>query len=654
MNRLKLLLGTFLLSAGIASAAPGDTTWVQANVSELSWYGNYDSTVSFPTTGTYRNIYMVVTIGKYVCPGSPTYCGDWDYTVQNFLMTPGGDTLELGRLITPYANSGAPRTPNSWTHRYVFDVTDYASKLQGTGTVRIHYSGYSGGFTGNIKFAFVEGTPDRNVTGIQRLWRGSYGYGGATDIDTYFPEVTATAPAGTQNSELKFLITGHGSDNVGCCEFLSKNYQVVLNSTSIATKAIWRDDCGLNELYPQSGTWLFDRANWCPGDLVDANVHKLTGVSAGTPFNIKLDFDSYTSTGGSLGSYITEAQLIHYGPINKTKDASIEDIIAPTNNENHFRQNPICGTPIITVKNRGAAFINLITFEYGIKDSVMQSYTWSGALNPLETANLSLPDLIDLESIAGSTGNKTFVAKIIAVNGSDDADTTNNMMMSEFVPSPKWDGQFRVMFRPNNQGSAGISQTNWKIYDQNNVVVRERINASINTLYTDTVTLPTGCYRFEISDGGCDGLHWWLYDANPSVGVNAGSLFVKKYTSNANIPMNGYVYSGTYAHDFGCKYTQYFYTNTPVSGVHTIEASSLSIEVYPNPAKDVVYIDIAGLTKVSGKINIIDVVGRVVQTVICNDAHIEINTEQLNMGLYTVLFVAENGDKLQSKLLINK
>src|SRR5206468_546966 len=134
-----------------------------------------------PSSGTtYRNIYMVLTLGKYTCPGS--VCGDWDYTVQNYLMTPGGDTLELGRLITPYANASGPRTPFSWTQRYVYDVTDYVSKLQGSATMRIFYSGYSEGFSADIKFAFIEGTPDRDVKSIQRLWHGSFGYGGTPDI----------------------------------------------------------------------------------------------------------------------------------------------------------------------------------------------------------------------------------------------------------------------------------------------------------------------------------------------------------------------------------------------------------------------------------------------------------------------------------------
>ncbi len=52
----------------------------------------------------------------------------------------------------------------------------------------------------------------------------------------------------------------------------------------------------------------------------------------------------------------------------KTLDAGIEYIIAPTSDENHFRENPICGTPIIHVKNHGSATIASITFQYGLKD----------------------------------------------------------------------------------------------------------------------------------------------------------------------------------------------------------------------------------------------------------------------------------------------
>jgi len=98
----------FILIAGFsAKAAPGDTTWVQAQSGVwMPNYGDYDSTVSFPDgSSSYRRVFMYFTLGKYNCPGNPQYCSDWDYTVQTYVMTPAGDTFELGRLITPYANS---------------------------------------------------------------------------------------------------------------------------------------------------------------------------------------------------------------------------------------------------------------------------------------------------------------------------------------------------------------------------------------------------------------------------------------------------------------------------------------------------------------------------------------------------------------------
>jgi hypothetical protein len=636
------------LSGFNARAAAGDTTWVQANVDTLSWYGNYDASVSFPTTGTYRNIYMVFELGKYVCPGSPSYCGDWDYTVQNFLMTPGGDTLELGRFITPYANAGAPRTPWSWKQHYIYDVTDYAAQLNGSATIRLHYSGYSGGFTGNIRFAFVEGTPDRDVTGFTRLWHGSWSYGGATDISTHFMDINNTAPAGTASADLKFNITGHGSDGNGCCEFYNSNYNVRYNGSTIETKAIWRDDCGINELYPQSGTWVYDRANWCPGAIVNSNFHSLPGVVTGTNFNVGLIFDPYTSPGGGLGSYSTEAHLIYHGDFNKIKDASIEDIISPTIDENHFRENPVCNVPMISVKNRGANVISVLNLEYGIEGTPLSDYTWAGTINPLEMTDITLPALPNLTTLAGDTAKHVFVARIKTVNGTADVDATNDVLKSTFVTAPKWDSVFRIFFKTNAATVGGVSETSWKIYNEANVVVRQRTGVAANTQYGDTISLPYGCYRLEVTDLGCDGLNWWA-------GVKGGSLFVRKATSNTLMPMNGYSTTGTYAHDFGCKFVQSFVTGTPtVNAVTDITDMPLSMDAYPNPARDVVFIDISGISHVSGTVSVIDAIGRVVRTTSIVDAHKELNISGLNTGVYTVLFVSQDGNKLQSRLMIAK
>ncbi len=647
---LLILLGCFF-AAGSAQASPGDTTWVQANNVQLSYYNNYDTTINFPAPGTsYRKVLMIFTLGKYACPTGSTYCGDWDYTVQNFLMTPT-DTFELGRLITPYANSGAPRTPLSWLQHYVFDVTPYASKLTGSAVMRILYSGYSGGFTGNIKFAFIEGTPERNVVDVKRLWYGSFGYGGTPDINTHFPAVTETAPTGTRSTELKFTVTGHGSDNTGCSEFCTKDYRVMLNGTAALTKTIWRNNCGSNELFPQSGTWVYDRGNWCPGAMVYAHHNVLPGIIAGSNYTTSLDFDAYTAAGGSP-SYTTEAHLIYYGDMNRGTDASLEDIISPTNDENHFRENTICGKPTIHVRNSGSSVITSMTINYGVAGNALQTYNWTGSLASMNESDIDLPELYALNDGAGVSGTKTFTATIASVNGAADEDSTNNTKTSQYVNASLWPLTIRLALATNNEATTGTSsETSWKIYDMNNNVVAQRTDAQISTIYNDTVTLSSGCYRLELTDAGCNGLHWW---ANPS-GVTSGTFLVKKLAGTV-LPMAGYTTGGTYAHDFGCGFTKYFYATPWAAGVNELSTKAMAIDAYPNPAQNQLNIEIGGIDRVNGTLSVLDVLGRVVLTENCTETSKQINTTSLENGVYTVQFVDNtNGtNKLQTRIIIAK
>src|SRR5690606_1286252 len=127
MRKALYTLLMMLGAAGTAFGAAGDTTWVQAQSTiQMDHFGDFDSSIVLPDASkTYRKIYMIFTLGKYACPGTPQYCGDWDYTIQTFFMAKNRpDTFELGRFMTPYAHTGFGRFTNSWTHRYIFDVTD--------------------------------------------------------------------------------------------------------------------------------------------------------------------------------------------------------------------------------------------------------------------------------------------------------------------------------------------------------------------------------------------------------------------------------------------------------------------------------------------------------------------------------------------------
>lgn len=626
-----------LLMAGNANAAVGDTTWVQAHKDSMfNHYGNFDGGVRFPDgSKTYRKILMVFTLGKYPCPGSPQYCADWDYTVQNFLMTPNGDTMELGRLITPYGNGA--RMVAGWTQRYMFDVTDFYPLLKDTAAIRVHYSGYSWGFTGNIRFAFIEGTPPRNVLGIERLWKGSVAYGDATKpVSAQMPPFTKTAPVNTESTEMKFTITGHGADNMGCSEFCKKYYQVMLNGGMIAQKDIWRDDCGKNHLYPQNGTWIYNRGNWCPGDLIKPDVHKIIGPTGSGNYTLGVDLEPYTNASPS-GSYIIESGVWYYDAFNRNIDAALEDIISPSNYEVHFRENPSNAGPMIRVKNVGGVNISSMKIEYGIDGRNQYTHTWQGTIAPLEETVISLPIMWEMQS---QTQKGTFTVTLLEANGQADEDNINNKLSSTFDPVPQWPSKFVVIMKTNYD-----NDTKWAIRrSSDNTFERASGPTSTSYTYSDTVSLNPGVYYIEVEDEDCNGLAWW---ANANAGN--GTLTIRPITGG----LSSYQMKGYYSGDFGCGFKQYFNIGWPQS-VTDVDAVKAALVAYPNPARDAVHVFVDGVKNVSGTLQVVDAMGRVVAQQACTMANAIINTSALANGMYTIQYTDGTSTSLKTRLVVAK
>src|SRR4029077_5340488 len=137
---------------------------------------------------------------------------------------------------------------------------------------------------------------------------------------------------------------------------------------------------------------------WCPGEQVNANVHKLGAVTAGNNLNVDVNFQTYTGNGSA--SYIIESALFFYGGWNQTLDASIENILAPNDYEGNFRANPICGNPVVVIRNTGATTISSVTLQYGVSGQTLQTYTVSGlTLASSKDTTITLPDLSALTTL---------------------------------------------------------------------------------------------------------------------------------------------------------------------------------------------------------------------------------------------------------------
>jgi len=673
-TKFTLIFAILFLFSLSSFASPGDTTIIVTSpVLNADNSTNYDTLIVLPTTKTYRKIFLVYTLNSHLCTAGSTYCHQWDYIGNVVLKSPHGDTVELDRIITPFATAGWSRFPNppAWSEDYVFDVTDFAYLLQDSITINSALGVGSPGYGIQTKFIFIEGTPDRNTIDIKRLYAHGGQYGNAANpIDNNFPVLNETAPAGTVSTAFRFIVTGHGYDANQCCEFASHYYDLNLNGSPILQQYIWRDDCGLNELYPQGGTWLYERANWCPGSTVNPYYDSLPGISAGVNYNINVTFETYTVS-GSYGNYDASASAIYYGGINKSIDASIEDIISPSTNPQHFRENPSNNLPTIHIHNSGRTTIDSINFQYGVVDSAMQNFTWTGTLTALADTTISLPASTSLTNMSASSQSGTFpfIVTITGVNGSPDVDQTNDTMRSQFIIAPNWPDTITIKMLTSNLAADGMNlnanpaDASWYITNLNGDTVFSRTNTDYSTLYIDTIVLPAiGFYKFSINTSGfCSGLHWWAYDQGLT-GYAPGYLLIKNPVG-ANIRMHGYTYATNFSSaglknegehdDFGCGYSQYFYVSDALpSSVHNL-ANPSSVSIYPNPANDEIYLDFDNIDTRNSIISVINILGQTVYTTQINSDNIKINSSTFPPGVYSILQNTSNGTSNLGKVVIH-
>lgn len=617
-------------------ANPGDTITVQAHQSvDMTWFGNYDRQAVFPNgTTTYRKVVMTYTLG---CASGG--CSDWDYTTQIYLRHPTGqynyftryDTvsrnplvvnaipdsteiiqnMELGRVITPYAGYMANNRNgfnNNWTHRYVFDVTDYVHLLQDTCDIRARYAGWSSGFSATVRFDFIEGRPPRDILSVQTLYSGSRNYTSSNDFETnFFTPKTVTAPANAVGARIFSTITGHGFDNnVSCAEFCQRQYTVQTNGSALGNALIWKDDCGTNPIYPQGGTWVYDRAGWCPGSKGDIHEFEWTSFNQGTN-TVDFDMQNYTWSGTQAPSYTVDAHVVFYGPNNFTNDASLLEVVAPNIHEEYALKNPSCGNPIIRVKNLGSAPMTTLTIEYGLSGAGLCTYAWSGNVPFLGEVEIELPTL---QWQGANLADPTFTATIISINGTSDEFPQDNRMQTTYeVPEILTYPFLLLGINTNNNPN----ETDYTLKDESGNIVFQRAQGSMaaNTLYKDSIFLTDGCYTLTVNDAGGDGLSWW---ANTGQGTGSIRFFNPVFT---------FLAVKNFEADFGNAFEYRFVWHnvdsiqsacSPVVGAADVQdAMELSHTLYPNPNRGHFTVEIGSIHEQGYTCTVYNMMGKMVQ-----------------------------------------
>ena len=635
---LPLFCVLFLLLASSARAATGDTVIVKTHDSVLiktnPSVGNttYKQWGIFPSTATKYNKVLVKL--SFRCPRG-LKCGEWDYLNHIYLRRKGGvnepsQDIELMRYITPYGWNFTQQ----WKFDWYADITDYAILLHDSVEIEYRHTGYEAntdrGWLIDVTFITIEGQPAAEPIKIEKLYSGSFQYGKTADpIEDHLDLKTVVADTAAEFLRFRLNVTGHGAENSeGCSEFCNKYIKYLWDSQEKTRWQIWKP-CGANPLYPQAGTWVYDRANWCPGDVVPSKTYDFP-VAKGSTHYLDIDMENFTMPDQSNNAnYVFEGVMIHYKKPNFSNDAAVTNILAPSKETYNGRLNPICANPKIEIKNNGATNLTALVINYGIENSVDYVYYWSGNLAFNQTAIVDLPYLF-INTFTPT--NSKFYASVSSPNSLPDENTVNDRMTSDYTIPPVYDTLLIFKIKANKDST----ETSYTLKDDAGNVLYGRQAGTFNALvtYTDTFRLPDGCYELTVNDAGGDGLSWW---ANTAAGNGSAIL----YRGNNSLLK-------TLSADFGSITQWRFMVGYPfLSTQNSISNTDKKylFDVYPNPAKNEVNVEVAFEKNAAISIALYDVTGREIYTAKSNEAkyhHHKINTTAIASGMYIVKVTSNN------------
>ncbi|MDO9000386.1 MAG: LamG-like jellyroll fold domain-containing protein [Bacteroidota bacterium] len=536
---------------------------------------------------------------------------------------------EIMSFVTPYGK-GLDLGPNGKT--WYYDLTDYTPILKGPKRLMMSLGGQNQEQM-DLDFLFIVGTPPRNVLEFNQLWQGAARDGAAAIAsitnDTRFNTLNVPMHVNGQAFKVRSTITGHGAQG----EFHQNGGLInhYFNVGGGPNEFSWQitQECSTNPIFPQGGTWLYDRQGWCPGETsLTKELNVTPFVTPGSTVTLDYNCSNAPSPTGDY-RYIVANQLITYGAANHSNDASIIDVLKPSNKVLYSRNNPICSNPVILVQNTGSNVLTSLDIDYWVNNTTTkQTFNWTGNLAFMDTTRIVLP--INSLWLSGiQTSNNKFNVELKKANGVVDDYSFNNVYSSPFVVPGVVPSHFSIEFKTNNYPT----HNTYKIIDEAGNIVGSSNFTDPNTIYEDYYIL-YGCYKLIVEDTGGDGLSWWANTAQ-------GSGYVR-LKDNWNVVIK------TFQPDFGSRFEYSFTIDSPLSlNKNNLDAA---LNLYPNPSHNKFILD--GNELEGAEINCTNILGQTVTIpFIKSENKMDFNTTNTIPGVYFIT-ITKNGNTATKKVII--
>lgn len=283
----------------ISTSNFGATNTVDVNINVVQTVNDINNLSAFSgiwlntdTSSTTRDGVLPSYVGAFdtiiatlvvTCPSGG--CGPYDRVASIDAKGHDGKWFEIIRYITPFGVA--------CTHQ--INVADYMSLLQGKVTFRANCTTLDNGFVFQLKFDFKAGAPQYKYSSVQQVWKDVYPFGDYADFQPV-PVFNYTYPDHAIASKLKLVSTGHGwgSLNTGnAAEFYHATHDIFVNGVNTFSQDNWKT-CNPNPdgCSPQSGTWTYARAGWCPGSIAPYFDYDMTSYVSNQ--NLSLQYQFFT------------------------------------------------------------------------------------------------------------------------------------------------------------------------------------------------------------------------------------------------------------------------------------------------------------------------------------------------------------------------
>jgi hypothetical protein len=288
-------------------------------------------------------------------------------------------------------------------------------------------------------------------------------------------------------------------------------------------------------------------------------------------------------------------------------------------------------TPVIKVKNTGNT-VTAISFSASINGGTPQTFDWTGSIPFYGTQEITLPAMsftplatnsvvVTVTSVNGGAGaigsiaSSTKTISVGAISGTNDVTVK--------ITTDQWG-----------------SETTWQIKNAAGTVLSSGgpyIDAAAAGTFPQAnvnVSLPNGCYDLVVNDSYGDGFDSGY--GNGKIEVVSGTISVSDVS---NFP------TGSSALDA-------FQTNA-VAGLEDIE-NAIAMNVYPNPASDVVNVEFTG-NNGNYSVSLLDLQGRVIYSTVSNNVvgnqTITVPVSEVAGGSYIVKVSGNGVSKVQNVVI---